>query len=619
MAARLKVFAQVCEVVQFAHQHTIIHRDLKPSNILITADGIAKLTDFELGPLLQAESGGDELGAAMRTTLSGIAETVLSPEYASPEQVRGDVVTTASDLYALGLVLYQLLSGQYPYRLESRDAAGIFQAICEQVPEKPSVMIGCKPAPSAPTRTTAVLDMKYELMPVGAVELGATEDQIAELRGVTPRQLKNTLVGDLDTIVLMALRKEPEWRYSFPEQLRDDLRRHLNGLSLLARHDPFVTRIIKSIKRHASSILTGLILLLTLVSAMVVIMIRIETIRRDRDQAEFSLHQARETIDEVFNHVSTNNLLSQTGFHHLRKMLLTDTLPVYEEFLKGHGMDPALRTQAAVAHGRVAEIRRLTGSTGTVIPHYKQAIILWERLVAEQPDDVSYQVKLAQTLSNLGIALSVADGQLNEALHAFQRAYKLVKRLMAIHPDSVPLQTDLAAILLNIADIQGRQGNSSQAISSLERMLALDLQRLPKDIESMQLRISISKAHSALSRLLEAQPEQWLEAVTAYGRAIELHESLTREYPNLGDQAYELASDLRDLGSLQQKLGQFKLAVENCARGFTNFPADRPALSYDFDLSECFGDDLQQSERIGMRSQRKRTSCCPCSKGKDRF
>ena len=134
---------------------------------------------------------------------------------------------------------------------------------------------------------------------------------------------------------------------------------------------------------------------------------------------------------------------------------------------------------------------------------------------------------------------------------------------MAIHPDSVPLQTDLAAILLNIADIQGRQGNSSQAISSLESMLALDLQRLPKDIESMQLRISISKAHSALSRLLEVQPEKWLEAVTAYGRAIELHESLTREYPNLGDQAYELASDLRDLGSLQQKLGQFKLAVEN--------------------------------------------------------
>ena len=563
VAARLKLFTQVCEVVQFVHKHAIIHRDLRPSNILVTADGIAKLTDIELGPLLQAESGGDDLGAVTRTTLSGIAELVLSPEYASPEQVRGDVITTASDLYALGLVLYQLLSGQCPYQLQSQDAAGIFQAICEQVPEKPSITVGRKPARFTPTRTRGPLDTKCEEIRLGAVELGATVDQIAGLRGVTPRQLKHTLAGDLDAIVLMALRKEPEWRYGSSEQLGDDLHRHLNGLPLLARHDPFMARTIKSIKRHAAFVLVGLTLLLTLVSAMIVTIIRIETIRRDRDHTEFSLHQTRETIDKLFDHVNKNNLLGQTGFRHLHKMLLTDTLPVYEEFLKGHGRDPSLGTQAAMAHARVAEIRRLTGSAGTVIPHYEQAITLWERLVAEQPDDISYQVELAQTLSNLGIALSVMDGQLNEALHASQRAYKLVERLRAIHPDSVPLQTDLAAILLNIAEIQGRQGKSSEAISSLESLLTLDLQKVPKDVDSIQLRISISKAHSALGRLFEAQPEQWLEAVAAYGHAIELHELLVREYPDLGDQAYELASDLRELGSLQQKLGQFDLALEN--------------------------------------------------------
>ena len=538
VAARLKLFTQVCDVVQFVHWHAIIHRDLKPSNILVTPDGMPKLTDFELGPLLQAESSSDDLGAATRTTLSRIAELVLSPEYASPEQVRGDVITTASDVYSLGLVLYRLLSGQCPYQLESRDAVGIFQAICEQVAEKPSIMVGRMLAASTPMRTTTVLDTKCEQMGVAAAELGRTVDQIAGLRGVTPWQLEHSLAGDLDAIVLMALRKEPEWRYGSPEQLGDDLRRHLNGLPLLARHDPFITRTIKFIKRHVAIVLVGLILLLTLVSATIVTTIRNETIRHDRDRAEFSLHQARETIDEVFDHISKNNLLSQTGFHHLRKMLLTDMLPVYKEFLNEHGMDPSFRIQAAMAHTRVAEIRRLTGSAGTVIPHYKQAITLWEQLVAEQPSDVSYQVELAQTLRNLGMAVSVMDSQLNEALHAFQRAHKVVERLRVLYPDSVPLQTELAVILLNIADIQGRQGNSSQAISSLESVLTLDLQKVPKDVESMQLRISISKAHSALGRLLEAQPEQWLEAVAAYGRAIELHESLNREYPDLGDQAY---------------------------------------------------------------------------------
>ncbi len=207
---RLELFRKVCSAVQLAHQNLVIHRDLKPGNILITADGEPKLLDFGIAKLLD-----DSLGVAAVETELG--QGPMTPRYASPEQIRLEPVTTASDVYSLGVLLYELLTGLDPYGVGSGRSDEIARAVCERDPEKPSTAVRRRaPAPEA----------------------------------AEPRKLRRRLAGDLDSIVLKAMRKEPGERYGSAEQLSEDLRRHLTGLPVDAQTGSFTYRAGKLVRRH---------------------------------------------------------------------------------------------------------------------------------------------------------------------------------------------------------------------------------------------------------------------------------------------------------------------------------------------------------------------------------
>ncbi len=222
---RLKVFQQVCSAVAYAHRNLIVHRDLKPSNIIVTADGIPRLLDFGIAKLLNPEL------SAETPTVTGLA---LTPEYASPEQARGDVVTTASDVYSLGVLLYELLTGHRPYRLKTRLPMEVLKAVCEQEPERPSTIV--RQAEDTTDGSRAVV---------------ITPEGVSRARDLTPDRLGRRLRGDLDNIVLMALRKEPLRRYASAEALSEDLRRYLEGLPVKARKGTSAYRAGKYVKRHA--------------------------------------------------------------------------------------------------------------------------------------------------------------------------------------------------------------------------------------------------------------------------------------------------------------------------------------------------------------------------------
>ena len=215
--SRLTLFIQVCGAIHFAHQHAMIHRNLKPNNILVTADGVPKVVDFGIAKLVQPDASSENNATGTNATLTGTGELVLSPEYASPEQIKGEAVTTASDIYALGVVLYRLLSGCWPYRITSQSRSDILQAICEQLPAKPSVVI------------TSRLDDEPEASVGSPVSLSKAPEELAMARGVSPQQLRKILSGDLDSIVLMALQKEPEQRYASVKHLGEDLSSFLRG------------------------------------------------------------------------------------------------------------------------------------------------------------------------------------------------------------------------------------------------------------------------------------------------------------------------------------------------------------------------------------------------------
>ena len=225
---RLELFRAVCSGVQHAHDHLVLHRDLKPANIFVTADGGVKLLDFGIAKLL---SGGAFPAISANT---GTAMRVMTPKYASPEQVRGEPLSVTSDVYALGVVLYELLTGHWPYQTQGRSLHEVARAICEEEPTLPSTVI--EQVGYAPGDTATMPPLTPET--VSAVREGA------------PARLRRRLEGDLDRILLKALAKDPVRRYGSVAQLSDDVRRHLEGMPVAARGDSYWYRASKFVRRH---------------------------------------------------------------------------------------------------------------------------------------------------------------------------------------------------------------------------------------------------------------------------------------------------------------------------------------------------------------------------------
>ena len=240
---RLKLFLQICSAVIYAHQNLIIHRDIKPSNILITKDGTPKLLDFGIAKLAAPDSP---------QTLERHSTQMMTPEYASPEQILGQTVTTAADIYSLGVVLYELLTRRRPFKIESNNPIEISKIITDSAPVKPSSIV---------TRNRKI----------------GTHWQAA---------ISTQLRGDLDNIILMAMRKEPERRYCSVEQFAEDINRYLKDLPVIAREDSFSYRASKFVSRNKAGVAAGAGIIAALIGGLATTRRQARIARRQRDKAE---------------------------------------------------------------------------------------------------------------------------------------------------------------------------------------------------------------------------------------------------------------------------------------------------------------------------------------------
>jgi tetratricopeptide (TPR) repeat protein len=519
--SRIELFIRVCNAVHFVHQRALIHRNLKPGNILVTPDGLPRLIDF--GKAKSADLTFDDDAEGERTaSLTRTGEPVLACEYASPEQVTGETVTTASDIYALGVILYELMTGRRPYHLKTGSVSEVVQAICEQVPEKPSASVIRTPDP--------------------------------------PERLKRILSGDLDAIILMAMRKEPEYRYASADQFAEELKNYSKSLPLRAYRGPVLYRTVKFMHHHVAAVIMSTVLVLALVAGGVRMIAELITARREHIRAEQSFHHARKTLNQLFTRVSEDRLLNQPGLHALRKSLLVDLKHFFEDFLNRRSGDRSLQAELALARTHVAQISGVIGATTEAVEEFKQAVALWSDLVAAQPANSIYRESLARTLDKQGVLIMGLEGRRDEAFHIFRRASDLLEPIVA-DSHSTTAEHELGMLLAHMAKIEHEQGHEQQANENAQRSLAIESKLAVLDADALDPLVSMARGHALLGQILVTQPDGAEPAIAEYRQAADLLEKANRDHPELADQAYERALFFVDLSSLEQTTGKLDSAL----------------------------------------------------------
>jgi eukaryotic-like serine/threonine-protein kinase len=538
---RLKLFCQVCQAVQYAHRHLIIHRDLKPGNILVTSDGASKLLDFGIAKIADPAASSSRL----EPTISIFR--MLTPGYASPEQIKGETITTASDVYSLGVLLYELLTGCRPYPNVGRTPHDIARAVCEVIPLNPS---------------TAVLRAEKS---ASEEESPKTPESVSATRDGSPQKLHRRLKGDLDNIVMMALRKEPQRRYQSVEQFENDIQLHLLNLPVLVTKDTFRYRTSKFIFRHKGSVLAAVLLMIAILGGIVGILHEARIARVERTRAERRFNDVRKLANSLIFELH-DSIQELPGATSARRLLVTRALEYLDGLSQEAGGDVNLQRELAAGYERLGDVQgRNTmaniGDGAGALVNYRKALAIRQSIASNSTHANADLAALALDFERIGSILE-SQGDFKGALEDLRKDLTLEEQIGAKEKDP-EAQELLAGSYFSMARHQAEMGDNQGALDSFNRSIAIR-EAITGDAPDHYKRVqtTLAGSYGYMSEVLSRQGD--LDgAIAAQGKAGRIMKKLSDADPT--NAAYrQYINESRFWAAIYlQKKGDFTNALIN--------------------------------------------------------